>query len=92
MKKASLTIIVFVSLLLSCSDPAPTKRFCLRLYMVDRRETEYHVFVPIHVNVLQVNSDRGSYYLQYLDERWWNRHWVTIKNGVVDFKYITCNP
>jgi len=52
------------------------------------RNVSYNL--PVNRSGLQVNSYRGGYRLEYVDNRWWHKHWVTVKSGVVDYDILYC--
>lgn len=43
-------------------------------------------YIPKPAKAIQVNSNRGSYYIQY---EGCTRHWITIRYGVIDFKILS---
>ena len=58
--------------------------------MVDGRSKDVSFVLPVNRSALQVNSYKGGYRLEYVDNRWWHKHWVTVKSGVVDYDILYC--
>lgn len=86
-------IVVYLLILIlnGCNVPPEDREdVCVKIIMVDGRSYDTKFFLPKNRSALQVNTSKGSYYLQYVDERWFDYHWVTVKSGVLDFQMLNC--
>ena len=88
-------ILLFVGIMYATSrygfsDPRPdgTESVCLEMVLVNNRLDTACYDLPIRRSAFQVNTNKGSYYLAYVSEAWWDNHWRTVRNGVIDFKEI----
>ncbi len=62
--------------------------FCIDVELINGKHKHITVNAPT-TSHFQINTDRGSYYLQYVIGPM--THWRTVQNGVIDFEIVKCN-
>ena len=88
MKK--IIFLLSIILLVACHKcTIPKEDVCLKLYMVNGRQTIKSFSLPRNSN-LRIYTQRGSYWLSY-DSEGCGHYNVPIKAGVVDFDILDCD-
>lgn len=85
-----LAVLIFTSPYgLSDTRPRGDETVCLEMHLVNGLLDTACYVVPIRRSAFQINENKGSYYLAYVHDDWYDCHWRTLRNGVIKFKELT---